>query len=354
MSLGTAGLRTHIWNNNFRSVLLLALYPAVLGAALWAVVAVAAGLGGGMNLQQAFCLDLNNPACREMATAPAQTGTVLMQTGVAAANGFIAQYWPAIGAIVAIWFLISWFFNTKMVRALSHSRPVTRLEEPALYNMLENLCISRGMKMPRLEIIETSQLNAFASGVDEKSYAITFTRGLLKALRPDEIEAVMAHELTHIINRDVRLLIISIIFAGMIGFIAQLFWSSVRYGMLTRGRNRDGRAVIFVIAIGIILWLGYIASSLTRFALSRSREFMADAGAVELTKNPEAMMRALLRIAGKDRIPGVPDDIALMCIENSHRFLGLFATHPPIERRVKAISETTGTPVPALGGPWDR
>lgn len=127
----------------------------------------------------------------------------------------------------------------------------------------------------------------------------------MNSLSKDELEAVLAHELTHILNRDVRLLIVTVIFTGMIGFAAQLVWSSIRYGLIFggggRGNNRGG-GVIIMLAIAVVLWVGYMATLLMRFALSRRREFMADAGAVELTKNPSAMMRALMRIAGRDQI----------------------------------------------------
>lgn len=105
--------------------------------------------------------------------------------------------------------------------------------------------------------------------------------------------------------------------------------------------------MIFVFIILAILGLGYLATLFTRLALSRRREFMADAGAIELTKNPEAMIRALQRISGQDQIPETTADIAMMCIENSHPFLGLFATHPPIEQRIKTIADLTGTTIPA-------
>jgi len=259
------------------------------------------------------------------------------------------QWWPAIGTFVLIWFMIAYFFQARMIRALSHAHPVTRDEEPDLYNLLENLCISRGMTMPRLEIIETHARNAFASGIDNSSYSITVTRGLLQSLQKDEVEAVLGHELTHIRHGDVRLLIISVIFTGMICFFAQMAWSSIRYSLYTGGRRRrDGRLILALLAIAAILWIGYMATMFTRFALSRRREFMADAGSVELTKNPEAMMRALLRISGKDAIPEATDDIALMCIENSRKFFGLFQTHPPLMDRIQAISTITGTPIPAL------
>ncbi len=238
-----------------------------------------------------------------------------------------------------------------MIRNMAHSHPVKRSEEPALFNMFENLCIAAGIKMPRLEIIETHARNAFASGINDKTFTVTVTRGLLQSLSKDEVEGVLAHEITHIVNRDVRLLIITIVFTGMIGFAAQLVWSKMRYGLLIgggRGSNNKGGGMLLFIAIAVILGIGYVATLFTRFAISRRREYMADAGAVQMTKNPDAMMRALMRIAGKDKIPKIPNDIAMMCIENRVPFMGLFATHPPIEKRIKSISSTTGSSIPDL------
>ncbi len=328
--MAAIGLQSHIWNNNARSLLLLALYPLLILLICWAAAFAFGGMvTAGMTPDESA--GFSAAAARDFAI------------------GFIAAYWPLIIAAVGLWFMIAFAFHSRMIRALSHARPVTRAEEPELYNMLENLCIAQGITTPRLEIIETHARNAFASGINEKTYAVTVTRGLLQSLQPDEVEAVLAHELAHIINRDVRLLIVSVIFAGMIGFFAQMVWSSLRFKMYARrGRRTDGRLMLALLVIAAILWLGYLATLLTRFALSRRREYMADAGAVAMTKNPEAMMRALLRIAGKDRIPEATDDIALMCIENSRRFIGLFTTHPPIDQRVQALSAVTNTPVPVL------
>ncbi|HEY0901193.1 MAG TPA: M48 family metallopeptidase [Micavibrio sp.] len=340
MALGTVGLNTHIWNNNIRSAMLLGLYPLLLAGILWAIcflIGTQTMPQPGLYVGAGATFDIARPA--------------------AFATRLTIEYAPLVVAAVAIWFLIAWFFNTRMVRALSHSHPVTRQQEPALYNLLENLCISAGMTMPKLEIIETHARNAFASGIDQKSFTITVTRGLLNALTPDEVEAVLGHELSHIRNRDVRLLIISVIFTGMLGFAAQMAWSSFRYNLWSgsarsyarsRRQNNNLPIMLFILGVMAVLWVGYGATLLTRFAISRRREFMADAGAIQLTKNPEAMMRALMRIAQRDRIPDLTGDIAMMCIENSHAFLGVFATHPPIEARIRAISATTGTPVPAL------
>lgn len=317
------GLQTHIWDNNIRSLLCLAAYPFILGGVIFAIAAVF-----GMT---------HNPGAN-WNQAGYFAGTVLY------------EYWPVLLSVVLIWFLISYFYHGRMIRALSHSHPVTRAQEPELYNLFENLCISAGMPTPRLEIIETHARNAFASGIDNKTYSVTVTRGLMNALTRDELESVLAHELTHILNRDVRLLMVCVIFTGMLGFAAQMAWSNLRYNLwVPKRRDRQqGGAMMLFFTIVAILWIGYLATLLMRFALSRRREYMADAGAVRMTKNPDAMMRALMRIAGRDAVPAMPGDVQMMCIENSVPFLGLFATHPPIDARIRAISATTSTPVPAI------
>ena len=369
MAFQSVGLQTSIWNNNIRSAVMIAIYPLTITIMVWCIAVLAgAVLSYGDGLSEYYSSATEEPEYEADYEEDEDGNTWLVQEriddgaepesyeadwnqmyedGVATANDFIASYWPAVFGVVGVWFLIAGFFHTRMIRMLSHARPVNRAQEPELYNTLENLCIARGLPMPKLEIIETPARNAFASGIDESSYTITVTRGLLQSLQKDEVEAVLGHELTHIMNNDVRLLIISIIFTGMIGFICQLYWSFVHHSLRGRGK-KDGRLVLAMMAIGVVLWLGYIVTTLTRFAISRRREFMADAGSVELTKNPEALMRALLRIAGSDRIPGATEDIAMMCIENNHQFLGMFSTHPKLDDRLLAISEATQTPLPHI------
>lgn len=328
-----AGLQTSIWNNNFKSMILLGTYPLIIMGMLWLIAYAVAYSQGGYHMER---YDFAG-------------GTTWLNTGNPeyVANNILYTYWPAILAVIIGWFLISYFFHTSMINKLSHAHPVERSDEPELYNLLENLCIAEGMTMPKLNIIETHARNAFASGINEKSYAITVTRGLMNSLTKDELEAVLGHELAHILNRDVRLLMVTVIFTGMIGFAAQMVWSSIRYGRIYSSRDKGGGALI-ILAIAVILWVGYLATLFMRFAISRRREYMADAGSVRLTKNPEAMMRALMRIAGKDKIPQTTGDIMMMCIENAHPFMGLFATHPPIEKRIAVLAEMTNTPVPEL------
>lgn len=369
MSFQSVGLKTSIWNNNIRSAVMIALYPLTITIMVWCIAALAGGTlsysGGAGDYYSSAVADA--PEGEYVEDEDEDGNPILVWEGEEAeetdpyeadweeiksaafdtANNFISNYWPAVFSAVAAWFLIAAAFHTNMIRMLSHAHPVNRAQEPELYNLLENLCIARGLTTPKLEIIETDARNAFASGIDEKSYTITLTRGLLQSLQKDEVEAVLGHELTHIMNSDVRLLIISIIFTGMVGFICQMYWSFIHHTFRARGK-KDGRVILFMMAVGAVLWVGYIVTTLTRFAISRRREFMADAGAVEMTKNPEALMRALMRIAGTDRIPDATEDVAMMCIENSHRFLGLLSTHPRLSDRIKTISAVSGVPVPEI------
>lgn len=348
MAVATTGLQTHIWNNNFKSIGLLAFYPFLIMGMIWACSYVVIEITGINSSTAQFAQQNNIPF--SMGNIQISDRNTAPQSSPQIATNFIAHYWPMIFAGVALWFIIAYFFHTRMIRNMAHSHPVTRKEEPELYNLFENLCISVGLKMPRLEIIETHARNAFASGINDKTFTVTVTRGLLQSLSKDEVEGVLAHELTHIMNRDVRLLIITIIFTGMVGFAAQIAWSQLRYGLWIGGTrdSKKGGGMLILLAIVAILWIGYFATLFTRFALSRRREFMADAGAVQMTRNPDAMMRALMRIAGKDQIPKIPGDIAMMCVENRVPFMGLFATHPPIEKRIQMLSTTTGFQIPNL------
>lgn len=331
MALAAAGLTTHILNNHLKSAVLLAGFPLLLCLML-------AGFFGGLDLLSQGAMLRGGNYNWDHAANSALAG--ILRYG----------HWAVAGA--AVWFLIAWFFHGSMMRAATGAMPVSRQQMPGIYNLLENLCISRGIPMPSFEIIDSPALNAFASGINDKTYKIVLTRGLVERLSEDELEGVIAHELTHIMNRDVRLLIVSVIFVGMISFFAEMAFRMMVHGgrpnfYARRGGNREGGGALLVLLLALaILALGYVFALLIRFALSRKREFLADAGAVELTKNPEAMMRALLVISGQDKVAGMPDDVQQMCIENSANFMGIFATHPPISERIDVLSRMTGTPVP--------
>src|SRR5665213_1099215 len=255
--------------------------------------------------------------------------------------------WATLGAIA--WIVIAYFFHQSMIDAVVGADEVTRNQEPRLYNLLENLCISRGIPMPTLRIAEDEALNAFSTGMNQKQYSITVMRGLMNALNDQELESVLGHELTHIRNGDVRMMVIAMVIAGVLGFFGELVFRIFFQNMLWGGgrRSRDdskgggaGIAIVIAIAIIVVVW---ILSIVIRFALSRQREYLADSGSVELTKNPDAMISALRKIEGRGDMPGANSAVMEMCIDNPREgFSNIFDTHPSVDRRVAALVKFAG------------
>jgi heat shock protein HtpX len=251
----------------------------------------------------------------------------------------------------ALWVFIGYQFHQRLIDMSTGATDVTREEEPRLYNLLENLCISRGIPTPKLQIIETDVMNAYASGMNEKQYKIAVTRGLLSVLDDQELEAVLGHELTHIRNGDVRLMVVAVVIAGIITLAGELVFRSLRYSNIgsgssgrssSGGSKKEGGGAAIIIAL-VIIALAWFLSLVIRFALSRSREYLADAGSVELTKNPDAMISALRKIEGKSEMPAVPSGIMEMCIENQKNSVAdLFSTHPSVQRRVDKLIAVAG------------
>jgi heat shock protein HtpX len=329
------GLYTHIASNKFRSMLLLGglfvlVYVMVYAGALIAEVMIN---GGG---------------------APADYYLA------AAAHDLIKAFPFATGGAL-LWIAIAYFFHQSIVDAVTGGEDVTRQQQPRLYNLLENLCISRGIPMPKLKIIESDALNAYATGLNQRQYAVTVTSGLLNALNDQEIEAVLGHELTHIRNGDVQMMVIAVIIAGVVGFFAELFFRSFTnfgyYGGYGRGswsssssessssdnKRSSGGAIIVIVVAAVLIALAWLLSQMVRLALSRSREFLADAGSVELTKNPDAMISALRKIENRGELPGATSAIMELCLDNPREgFSDLFATHPSVETRVRALVKFAG------------
>jgi len=274
----------------------------------------------------------------------------------------------------ALWIVIAYFFHQSMIDAVTGGRAITRAEQPRLYNILENLCISRGITMPKLKVMDSDALNAFATGMNERQYSITITSGLLARLDDAEVESVLGHELTHIRNGDVRMMVIAVVIAGAISFFAELFFRLWFYGGFRGPRSSDdrrggGASLAILIAVVFII-VAYLLSFFIRLALSRSREFLADAGSVELTKNPDAMISALRKIEGRGELPRATSAVMEMCIDNPREGFGeLFDTHPSVDSRVAALVKFAGGHDPgplalpaqqtqpvteqSASGPWD-
>jgi heat shock protein HtpX len=304
------GLQEQIRRNNRKSVFLLIAFPSVLLLSVYAVVFL-------LQYQPDYGYDLD----------------YINQNFLAVA--------PIVVVIVGIWFAIAYFSHTKMISMATGARPLERKNNMKIYNMVENLCISEGMRMPKVEIIDSPALNAYASGIDEKSYTVTLTRGIIEALDDDELEGVIAHELMHIRNRDVRLLVISIIFVGIFTFLVQISFRSFLYGGGRRNNKDSGKFMLVILVVSIV---AYLLTMLFRFSLSRSREYMADSGAATMTRKPWALASALRKISGRHQIKDVKsEEIKQLFIENTpdknnanifSSLGGLFATHPPIEKRI--------------------
>ena len=330
------GLYTHIASNKFRSMLLLAglfllIYVLVFAGALLAEVLLRSDAPVDYYLRA---------ASRDLVTA-----------------------FPYATGVAALWIVIAYFFHQNMIDAVTGAEDVTRQQQPRLYNLLENLCISRGIPMPKLKVMDSPALNAFASGLNRRQYSVTVTSGLLQALNDQEIEAVLGHELTHIRNGDVQLMVIAVIIAGVVGFFGELFfrmftnlswnssgsdWSSSSSRSSSssdsdsKGSGGGGAIIVVIIAIALIL-LAWLLSQVVKLALSRSRELLADAGSVELTKNPDAMITALRKIENRGELPGATSAVMELCVDNPREgFADLFATHPSVDSRVKALVQFAG------------
>ena len=320
------GLYTHIQSNKRRSIALL------IGLFFLVYVMVFAGA-----------------LLAEALTAHGYYGSPPLDDLIRAAEYDFLKAVPfaTVGAI--IWIFIAYRFHQSMIDAVVGARPVTRQEEPKLYNLLENLCISRGITTPTLRIADDEALNAFATGLNEKQYSITVTEGLKEALNDQEMEAVLGHELTHIRNGDVRMLVIAVVIAGVLGFFGELvfrvffqnmLWGGGRRSRDERGGGGAGVAIVIALALIVVVW---ILSIVIRFALSRQREYLADAGSVELTKNPDAMISALRKIEGRGEIPGANSAVMEMCVDNPREgFSNIFDTHPSVEDRVAALVKYAG------------
>ncbi|BCJ91184.1 protease HtpX [Terrihabitans soli] len=320
------GLKTHIWNNAVKSLLLLLGFPFLMLIVCYAFALLWVGFFENPDviygLQRGFEL------------LPAVLPIALIVSGLWLFFAFVAHQW--------------------MIDKLTGARKVERTDEPRLYNMVENLAIQRGRPIPSIRIIEISALNAYASGVRREHYAVTVTRGLLDELDDAELEAVLAHEMTHIINGDVRLIVIAAVFAGLVSLVGDVMMRGFGRGVgfrssgssggsssssSSKSKGGGGGAILIIIAI-VIFIIARLAALALRMAISRRREYMADAGAVELTKNPDAMIGALRKIERRSNLGAIPGQVEALFIDSDSA--GFWATHPSIAERCEALVRYAG------------
>ena len=329
------GIQSQIKSNNMKSTLLLLAFPVILLGMIWIFLAI-------VNYFSTGYYD--------------QAGYFVNQLDSDSVNWTFTKIAPFVIGGVAIWFVIAYFSNTKMIQKAVGAQPLMRRENPRVYNIVENLCMACGMDMPKVNVVDDPQLNAFASGIDKNSYTVTVTPGLLDRLNDEELAGVIGHELTHIRNRDTRLLITSIIFVGIIStvltLVVRMIYNRMWFGGFSsnnRNERGNGLSTMAIMVIGAICaGIAYLFVMLTRFAISRKREYMADAGGAELCGNPLALASALRKISNNPGLGDVErDDIAQMYIihpkQMAHglmQFLsGLFATHPSTEERIRILEQ---------------
>lgn len=318
------GIQTQRRRNNFRSLLLLALFPCLALGLAWL-----------------FCLLAVLGREQQMAAAD-RTLSV---------NRLFLEIAPYVVGGVFLWFVIAFFGHIQIIRQAVGARPLERKANKRVYNLVENLCMSQGMKTPRIHIIDDDSLNAFASGINDQTYTVTLSAGIINKLNDEELEGVVAHELSHIRNRDVRLLVISIVFVGIFAMLAQICFRLLLHAPRSAQRQEKdkGSSIIIVLLLALVVSaIGYFFSSLMRFAISRKREYLADASAAEMTKKPYALASALRKIAADPDIEAVErEDVAQLFIEHPGRqaqgllggLSGLFATHPPIRKRIEILEQ---------------
>jgi len=341
------GIQTQIWRNNRNSVILLCMFPVILL---------------GMVLLAIMTLDFIGWFCWDGVCPPGPQAAMF--------HWDIIWYYfydamPFTLTMTALWFIIAYCTNTSIIRHITHAKPLERKENVRVYNIVENLCIAGGIEMPQINIVEDSNLNAYASGIDIPSFTITLTTGLIEKLNDAELSAVVGHELTHIKNRDTRLMVVCIVFVGIFAAIQSM--SLRMLSALLRGaprsssrRNKKGGGAIIleimVLLIALIIWssIGYFFSFMTRLAISRKREYVADAGAAELCGDPLALASALKKISEAPGLANVQrGDVAQLYIihpdeefDNNMKLSGwvakantLFCTHPDTPERIKILEQ---------------
>ena len=332
-------MHTQIRRNNMLTTILLLMFPVIILGMVWVFLALVNYFGNGVYDQY---------------------GNIVRHLDTATVNYYFVNAIPWVIIGVGVWFAIAYFSNTAMVRAATGARPVTRKENPRIYNIVENLCIACNMDMPKINIVNDPQLNAFASGIDKKSYTVTLTTGIINYLNDDELAGVIGHELTHIRNHDTRLLITSIIFVGIVStimsIVVQMMYNAFWFGGMSHrssDNEEDNRGnglsmiAVFIIA-ALCCAVAYLFTLLTRFAISRKREYMADAGGAELCGNPLALASALRKISGDPGLENVKrDDIAQLFIIHPQHFApgltsffsSLFSTHPDTRKRIEILEQ---------------
>lgn len=312
-----AWLQQWIWSNRRKSFLLIILFPLFL----WVVTFAVFYYSSWNSYQEVIDKNWNITYVNSRDKSAAQSTWE-----------FFAIFIP----IMIIWLWIAFLYERKIIFSFAGAKPVTRKEAPKLYNIVENLCISRWLPTPKIWIIEEDGMNAFALWWNTSDSWICFTRWLVNSLNDREIQAVAGHELTHIINKDSLLMLVMVLYIGMITTVGQLL---MNFNTSSSEDSWKGRNVLRLIWLAF-LWLWYLCYPLIRLAVSRKREYLADAGSVLLTSDNQSMISALRKISSSPTVNITNSEMAAMFIENPLTHIKtLFQTHPSVEDRIKALQK---------------
>lgn len=275
-------------------------------------------------------------------------------SAVTMANQLAIQVLPIISVIAILWIIISYFFGQKFILSAAGAIELTKDSAPEIIRIVENIAITAGLPMPKVYAINDEGMNAFATGRDPEHSYIALTKGLINKLEKPELEGVIAHEMAHIGNRDIRLMLIMVVCISFATIAAEILLRMAMTRSGGSGKNKGGGQILFI-ALALALYLyGYLVAPLIKLAVSRTREYQADATAALITRNPQGLVSALKKISGNSVVEKLNDKetMAAMCIESPlkpekqnsffSKISGLFATHPPIEDRIKALMTMDG------------
>lgn len=322
----------HIDSNKKQTVLIVLLFPLVFALSAFLIIFLITPFLGH----------------NEYAAAQAGYQSLYNPVSIKMALYYASYVVPVCLGAAAIWIVISVFTGDDMILKMSNATEVDSLNYPEVFNIVNTVAITAGAPLPRIYLIHDNALNAFATGRSPETASMAFTTGIVKALSKPELEAVAAHEMAHIVNRDIRLMLITI--AG-ISFFSIMGGIIMRAALRVRGGKNSGGAKLALFLIGLFFILyGYLIAPLIRLALSRQREYQADATAALLTRNPGALASALEKISGRSNMEVLKTQPAMapMCIDSPpsmglfDKLSGITSTHPPIEKRISALRQMDG------------
>lgn len=326
----------YIAQNKRRTWLLVLLFPLTFALLTYGV----------LWLGEYFLFGNVNVACDDMGQC-----AYTHLTDINGINSLFLWLTPILWGVAMLWAVGSYFFGDQIILHSAHAIEIYREDQPELFRLVENVAITRGLPTPRVYIMKDRGLNAFATGRDPQHASVALTLGLVEKLDRAELEGVIAHEMAHVENRDIRLMLITVAGISFFTLLAEICFRSALVSRRSSSKDNDKGALI-LLAVGIIFMLyGYIIAPLIRLAVSRQREYLADSTAALTTRNPGALASALRKISGHSVTEELKDhaSMAAMCIENPGVKQGVFAflsnltaTHPPIEDRIRRLEAMDG------------